>query len=290
MLPSDKRVRVLRESCCCLVFALAFPSLGHAEEARGLDWKESEKSYVAKAGERSASYVFPFKNRSAVEVTIQGAAASCGCTVAGMPEQPWKIAPGTGGELKVTMDLGGKAGRISKPVRVLTSEGEHVLTVVAELPPPAFPGAEQMTPQRIANVESARADRQSIFQGDCRSCHVDRGEGKLGRDLYLADCAICHDAPHRAAMVPDLGTPKGPRNLSYWHNWISKGHPGSLMPAFAASEGGPLSQEQINSLVTYLARNYPDGRTAPALSPVIVVPALSPAPAGSPDPAVPPSP
>jgi hypothetical protein len=282
---------VLRGSCYRLAFALASLSPGHAEEApRGLDWEESERSYVAKAGEHSVSYVFPFKNRSAGEITIHGAAASCGCTVAGMPEQPWKIAPGAGGELKVTMDLGGKAGRISKPVRVLTSEGEHVLTVVAELPMPAFPGAERMTAERIANVERAKSNRQSIFQGDCRSCHVDQGAGKLGRDLYQADCAICHESPQRAAMVPDLRAPKGPRNLSYWHNWISKGHPGSLMPAFAASEGGPLSQEQINSLVTYLARNYPDGRTAPAVSPVVVVPALPPPSAKAPGPAAPPSP
>jgi mono/diheme cytochrome c family protein len=248
-----------------------------AAAPKALVWDKTEASSTPKPDEKSAAFTFRFENRSGSEIIIQSAKATCGCTVAALPHQPWRIAPGAKGELMATMDVGGKAGRIAKLITVETSEGHHRLTLVADLPPPPFSGAEMMPAERIANVELAKANRQAIFQGDCRSCHVDRGEAKLGRDLYLADCSICHEASQRAAMVPDLRTPNGPRNLSYWHHWISEGHPGSLMPAFAASEGGPLSQQQINSLVTYLVWNYPDGKTAPAVLPVVSVSALPPA-------------
>src|SRR5690606_8161156 len=94
---------------------------------------------------------------------------------------------------------------------------------------------------------------------------------------FVAGCAICHDTPHRAAMVPDLRAPKAPRDHAYWLNWITYGRPGSLMPAFGEKDGGPLTKEQIDSLVTYLMENFPRG-TTPAPAVVPVPPSLPPIP------------
>jgi mono/diheme cytochrome c family protein len=119
------------------------------------------------------------------------------------------------------------------------------------------------------------ADRQAIFKGDCVKCHVDKGVGKMGAELYAADCGICHDAEHRAAMVPDLKVPRSPRDLAFWQKWIMEGKPGTMMPAFAQAHGGPLTQEQIDSLTLYLYQTMTRNPAA-----VAATPAVTPAPAG----------
>jgi hypothetical protein len=270
-----KGMRVFRSVFVHLIPCVALVAYAQAEEARALVWDTDKITSTPKPGEATTSYTFAFKNASNSEIAIHSAEAACGCTVAKLPEQPWKIIPGAAGEIKVTMDLGGKAGRISKRITVHTSAGDQFLVASVDLPPPVS-GVGHMGAERIAHIELARTDRQSIFKADCRSCHVDQGTGKLGHELYLADCAICHDAPERAAMVPDLHVPKGPRGLSYWHRWIEHGHPGSLMPAFAQSKGGPLSQEQINSLVSYLVKDFPQEARGAGVSTPIAVPPLPP--------------
>jgi mono/diheme cytochrome c family protein len=142
--------------------------------------------------------------------------------------------------------------------------------------PPQQVSAENLRGDRNKNMELAKADRQAVFKGDCRSCHVDPGVGKLGKELYAADCGVCHDSHIRAAIVPDLRAPKAPRDRDYWVNWITYGRPGSMMPAFGEKDGGPLSKEQIDSLVKYLVENFPQG-SAPVLAP-----AIAPAPTDAP--------
>ena len=106
-------------------------------------------------------------------------------------------------------------------------------------------------------MQLAMADRQAVFKNDCASCHVAPAVGKKGEQLFAAACSICHEAPHRATMVPDLHALKFTPTKDYWHNWISNGKPGSLMPAFAQAQGGPLTDEQIESLAEYLTHYFP---------------------------------
>ena len=93
-------------------------------------------------------------------------------------------------------------------------------------------------------------------------CHAETakdsaGHDKLGQDLYSAVCGICHEAAHRATFVPDLHHLKEPTSAEFWRNWINNGKPGTLMPAFAKSEGGILSDEQIDSLTQHLTATIP---------------------------------
>jgi mono/diheme cytochrome c family protein len=125
------------------------------------------------------------------------------------------------------------------------------------IPTPELTEDEKARGDREANMQLAKADRQAVFKNDCRTCHVDKGVGKMGQELYAADCGICHDGEHRAAMVPDLRLPKAPRDYDYWVNWITYGRPGSMMPAFGEKDEGPLSKEQIDSLAKYLFENFP---------------------------------
>jgi len=101
-------------------------------------------------------------------------------------------------------------------------------------------------------AQKAVENRQAVFKGDCASCHVKKIEGKYGQQLFDAVCAICHESAHRASMVPDLHNLPVPTNEEFWRTWITAGKAGSLMPAFATSQGGPLSDLQIASLAAYL--------------------------------------
>ena len=108
--------------------------------------------------------------------------------------------------------------------------------------------------QRKKNAVLAFSDRQAVFRGACADCHSKPGDGKTGADLYAAVCGICHETPRRASTVPDLHALSKPGDLAYWKEWISNGKTNSLMPAFAASQGGPLSAPQIDSLAQLLSR------------------------------------
>jgi mono/diheme cytochrome c family protein len=110
---------------------------------------------------------------------------------------------------------------------------------------------------RIKNQMLALADRHAIFKGDCASCHVQPAAGLKGEALFHTACGICHEAPHRASMVPDLKGLNKPVDFDYWHTWISKGKEQTLMPGFAKSEGGPLDEEQVLSLTEFLTHRFP---------------------------------
>lgn len=231
-----------------------------------LAWDADMKEYTTKPGEVQGFFTFYFTNVSAKTVAINSASASCGCTVPKLPPLPWKVEPGTGGEIPVVMNVAGKTGSIFKTVTVNTDHGPKMLTVKVNITPPNPSLAHAMNGpmDRTKNQELAKADRQAVFKGDCASCHVEKGRGKLGKELYVASCGICHDAEHRAEMVPDLRNLKHDTNADYWKTWISLGKPGTLMPAFAQSEGGPLTQAEINSLVQYLVETIPAKAVRPA--------------------------
>jgi mono/diheme cytochrome c family protein len=106
--------------------------------------------------------------------------------------------------------------------------------------------------ERKAAMLKAAADAQAIFRGDCARCHADKGRNAFGQDLYAADCGICHESSHRESLVPDLHALKQPTDFDYWKTIITLGKPHTMMPAFAAANGGPLSEAQINSLANYL--------------------------------------
>lgn len=231
------------------------------DRTRGLAFDAESKEYNAKIGEAIAPFVFSLTNISTNEIIINNVTTSCGCTVAQLPSQPWHLAPGANGEIKVTVNLAGKMGHVSKQVNINSSVGFRSLVVHVNIPVAPPRAAENLRGDRNKNMELAKADRQAVFKGDCRSCHVDKGAGKMGKELYAADCAICHESPIRAAMVPDLRAPKGPRDHDFWMNWITYGRAGSMMPAFGEKDGGPLSKAQIDSLVAYMSENFPQGVT-----------------------------
>jgi cytochrome c5 len=212
------------------------------------------KSVDLKAGEHKAPFVFALTNNSTEPVTITGIQTSCGCTAGKLPRQPWILQPGESGTVDVTMDLTGKFGTITKTATISSSAGPFILTVRATAPQPD-PTAMRAG-DRTKNLQVAAADRQAVFRNDCATCHVHPVTGKVGKALYDSACGICHDAEHRASMVPILRDPKRATDKNYWTKWISEGREGSLMPAFALNRGGILTEQQITSLVDYLESDF----------------------------------
>ena len=206
-------------------------------------------------------------NISTETVTITDAVGSCHCTVAQLPSVPWKLAPKQVGVFTATMQLDGTPpGNTKFKTLTLTADkGSAILYLKTFVMPQP---AEMTEADRTNNMKLSRADRQAVFKGNCIECHAapakdDAGEDRMGLELYSAVCGVCHEATRRATFVPDLHKLAEPTSAEFWRNWIMHGKPGTLMPAFAQSEGGILSEAQIASLVNYLSFNIPT-RPAPA--------------------------
>lgn len=105
-----------------------------------------------------------------------------------------------------------------------------------------------------------------------------------GSEIYVSNCASCHGASGNGGLGPALQN--SPLDEATMAKIISRGMPGTLMPAMSSTEGGPLSKNQINDLVTFiknlrttmtkaLATNAPP---TTALTTPVITPATSPAP------------
>jgi len=228
----------------------AFRPNANVQPPSYLAWDADNKSTNVSAGITNVHFSFWLTNVASEEVLVHSVQTSCGCTVAQLPAYPWRLTPGSNGPIHVTVDLRGKFGSFSKGVTVDTSAGLKQLTVAINQPDAGTtPGMDM---ERLKNMRLAMADRQVVFKGECAKCHSEPATGKSGQQLYTAVCGNCHDSIHRAALVPDLKSLTHPTSAEHWQKWIAEGKVGSMMPAFAQSAGGPLNDQQIQSLVQFL--------------------------------------
>lgn len=228
-----------------------------------LAWDALERRRVVNEGDGPVLFDFQMKNVSRETVVIQKINVSCGCTTVDTRDLPMSLAPGMSENIQISMNTTGKYGTVTKSILVQGSHNTWTLLVTAEITPPLgeitgadLPSGNGMSPgSRSRNIRLATSDRQAVFKGDCAACHSRFAQGQFGYVLYLGACAICHDAEHRASMVPDLRIVDESRDADYWRSHITNGIEGTLMPAFAKEKGGILTDSQIESLVKYLIEN-----------------------------------
>ena len=219
-----------------------------------LAWDTEFKEIKTQVGTPPPEFAFYFTNVSSGDVTITHIQPTCGCTTVQLPPMPWRVVAGTNGHIPVRMNLAAP-GAFFKTITVHTDKGSKLLQIKAVVDPaPPVPMSED---QRKRNQELVKQDPQAIFKGDCGTCHVQPTIGKFGKELYTSACGICHEAEHRATIVPDLHKLPHETNAEFWRAIVDNGKPGSLMPAFSQGKGGPLSDVQIKTLVDYLVATMP---------------------------------
>jgi mono/diheme cytochrome c family protein len=190
---------------------------------------------------------FNYTNTSSEPVVVLSVEPSCHCTTPKIPKLPWTIEPHAAGKMEVEIEIPGKWGLLQKSITIRTAADTNVLKLEVDILEPD---------PRTKNRLTAFADRQAVFKGDCASCHVKPIVGLQGEALFHKACGICHESQNRATMVPDLAAkPHG--DVDYWRQWVRIGKPGTFMPGFDKPHGGPLSEDQIASLVEFLQERFP---------------------------------
>ena len=76
--------------------------------------------------------------------------------------------------------------------------------------------------------------------------------------LYRQNCAACHGANGENGAAIDLANPEYQALVDdqSLRKWISSGMPGTQMPAWALSNGGPLTDRQIDVMVLGMRENW----------------------------------
>jgi hypothetical protein len=189
-------------------------------------------------------HAFQIQNKGGSTLVIKEAKPTCDCTTVKLDKT--EVPGGKSTDLEVTVDTTMKMGEIKKEILISTNDPLHSqskVTVIAQVDPHA--GMSAIGPSKL-------------FSAKCGVCHVTPGIGKLGEDLYLADCAMCHGfrADGKGAPAPSLvggnledkAVRASLREITAFGN---KTNP-TAMPGFIKEKGGPLTGAEIDSLVEYL--------------------------------------
>lgn len=196
---------------------------------------------------------FQFENIGNKSLSIQKLIPSCGCTTAKIKKNNYT--PGEKGIIHVKINTNGKFGFIKKEIKVISdasNQPQYLLTI-------QFNVVQHPSPKKMLN--EIASNKILIFQGKCRSCHVDRGIGEKGAALFDASCQMCHGNVNRKKRAyypgPSLDS-KLLKSLSgkQLYYLIADGTPDvkekQMMPGFLNRNGGPLTKKQVISLVKYL--------------------------------------
>ncbi len=223
-------------------------SIPHAEAASMALFQEMVHLDAGRYKNDTATILYRFRVENLTKKTAKQISLkpSCGCTVASISSET--IPPKGEIEVKVEVNTLGKKGLFFKKIDFFyMADNMPYMTraVIKFTLAPPLPGHEKKDGKQL---------QATIFGDKCKSCHAESGKGKKGAPLYVAVCSQCHGKMAQGKTACPLG------DLSYRKEYtlqeikerISKGDIEKGMPAFAKKEGGPLSVEQIDSIVHYI--------------------------------------
>ena len=150
-----------------------------------------------------------------------------------------RLKPGEKGKIRVSVNVQGKSGVVFKSIRVYTNDPNINVT--------------SLTVTMIVKdkLHIKKHEAKAIFFGECKNCHVDRGTGKTGIELFISDCIMCHESGKSAMSIKEMqNKPK-----EYLIRSIEDGVIKTSMPGWHIKNNGPLTAEEIRSLVSAIKQN-----------------------------------
>lgn len=211
-----------------------------------IHFEQTSHDFGELRSDETASYDWVFTNTGDEPLEILRTRSSCGCTMSVAQEEP--VPPGGSGTIHVEFDAGGLEGSIKRTLAVESNDpqdGLILLKIRANVTSVAVPTVSGGHP---------RIGGQSLLMGECASCHAAPASGKTGAELYAAVCAMCHGPRAAGERAPSLRHPsyldeREDRELA---EGIAYGTTNPRMPGYSELMGGPLNDEQIDSLVRLL--------------------------------------
>lgn len=204
-----------------------------------LDFEETLYEFGQIKQQEGLTHRFAFKNSGNTDLVIMSLKSSCGCTAATASTGPYH--PGESGFIDVTYDSRAKIGFVYKEVNVYSNDPNSP----ANLSIQGVVLLEQHPTKSVGDV---------LFKDSCAECHSIPGKDKTGKKLYDSVCALCHDFPQSAGKPALSGDRTQLSRLSRRElkKIITKGVSKTSMPAFGEKFEGPLTKEQIQSVIEYL--------------------------------------
>jgi mono/diheme cytochrome c family protein len=202
---------------------------------------------------------FELLNGGDAPVTGLKLEASCGCTVVEVFKNA--LQPGESATVKVSTDPIGKSGPISKKIYIEYLYGGKSRLMVYEIRMLIRAKVEgHGTSEAFGTTEAGEAAAirdmgGKLFGAKCAGCHAAPAEGKTGDELFKAVCGHCHGQNAQGATAAGFNRLDWLKayDRSQSERVIREGRRGTggVMPGFSKSHGGPLSDEQVESLLKF---------------------------------------
>ena len=210
------------------IFLFLTQAVSHAQPVAR--FVQVDQDFGAVSDRDMVEHVFELSNAGDEDLLIEKLVAASGNTKA--KASSGRLKPGEKGSITVVIDLRGKKGVFSKTIDVYTND--------------------PITPVNTLSLKFSVKDRihmaqysaNAIFSEECRACHVEQGRGKKGWDLFKTDCFMCHNAGKNTSLSTMSKKPSKEMLKA-----IKDGVENTLMPGFALSNGGPLDEADIQSLI-----------------------------------------
>ena len=173
------------------------------------------------------------------------------------------IPAGEAGRLRVSFNARGRKGRVQRKVTIHSNDPEKPsisLDVIAEVVPAENFSVEPPPPTKRTH----EVKEELVFDRACLACHGPGKRHETGRKLYASACAACH-GPSGAGWTldgeiigPSLQLPRMTvKSRAGVRQSIAAGTGHSAMPGFSKEYKGPLTDKQIDSLVTLILGQFP---------------------------------
>ncbi|EON76286.1 hypothetical protein ADIS_3414 [Lunatimonas lonarensis] len=107
-----------------ILMAMTVHAQERSAETPVISFQESSVDFGNITQGDKVQHVFKFENTGKTPLIISNVAATCGCTVPAWPKEP--IAPGQGGEIKVSFNSAGKMGKQNSVVRIYSNASEPI--------------------------------------------------------------------------------------------------------------------------------------------------------------------